>query len=307
MTNLPMFPEHDSGSDDTPLPLLVAKKWDFPLAYHIVDGTYFYAIQDWMRGLSGEEDIRYILSKLKKQFSSDGMWNSIPRLPYKASDGRTYPRDFAMAENLYLIAQYMRVTRARPVLHEIREFLSKAGVFVDEMRRDENLIVISSGMSADQMLDATARAAEVTRKAYRKQGKSERWIDMRLQGKMRRDQFVTALGMAIAESLKRHHYATATDDIYRGLWNRTAAHLKKELMLPKKASLRDHQPMLALYYQGIAEEASSEKLGERQEILWVEAREIVKTVAAIVGRQAQEMSVYLKKDLATGRPLLAGG
>ena len=44
MTNLPMFPEHDSGNDDTPLPLLVAKKWDFPLAYHIVEGKYFYAI-----------------------------------------------------------------------------------------------------------------------------------------------------------------------------------------------------------------------------------------------------------------------
>ena len=40
MTNLPMFPEHDSGNDDTPLPLLIAKKWGFPLAYHIVDGKY---------------------------------------------------------------------------------------------------------------------------------------------------------------------------------------------------------------------------------------------------------------------------
>ena len=40
MTNLPMFLEHDSGNDDTPLPLLIAKKWGFPLAYHIVDGKY---------------------------------------------------------------------------------------------------------------------------------------------------------------------------------------------------------------------------------------------------------------------------
>jgi hypothetical protein len=304
MSSLPMFPEHDSGSDDTPLPLLVAKKWNFSLAYHIVDGKYFYAIQDWIRGLLGVDDIRKIWAKFKTQKSWVEMSTISRRLLYKASDGKTYPREFIIDESLYLIAQYLRVTHARPVLQEIRQFLSKAGVFVDEMRRDENLIVISSGMSADQMLDATGRAAEATRKAYRKQGKSERWIDMRLQGKMRRDQFVTALGMAIAESLKRHHYATATDDIYKGLWNRTAAYLKRELALPKGASLRDHQPMLALYYQGIAEEASSEKLGERQELLWVEAREIVKTVAALVGRQAQEMSIFLKKDLATGRPLL---
>jgi hypothetical protein len=307
MTILPMVPEHDSGSDDTPLPLLVAKKWDFPLAYHIVNGKYMYAIQDWMRGLLGEEDIRKIWNKFKAQKTWDQMSTTSRRLPYRASDGKTYPREFAPGENLYLIAQYLRVTRARPVLHEIRQFLAKAGVFVDEMRRDENLIVISSGMSADQMLDATARAAEVTRKAYRKQGKSERWIDMRLQGKMRRDQFVTALGMAIAETLKRHHYATATDDIYKGLWKRTAAHLKKELALPKGASLRDHQPMLALYYQGIAEEISAEKLGQQEELLWIEAREIIKDVAAFIGNQAQATSQYIQKDLATGRPLLISG
>ena len=60
MTILPMFPEHDSGNDDTPLPLLVAKKWDFPLAFHVVEGQYYYAVQDWVRGLFGEEDIRHI-------------------------------------------------------------------------------------------------------------------------------------------------------------------------------------------------------------------------------------------------------
>jgi hypothetical protein len=304
MTNMPMFPEHDSGSDDTPLPLLVAKKWNFPLAYHIVDGKYFYAIQDWVRGLLGVDDIRTIWAAFKKQDQWNEMFNSVERLPYKATDGKVYQRDYTITENLYTIAQYLRVTRARPVLHEIREFLSKAGVFVDEMRRDENLIVISSGMSADQMLDATGRAAEATRKAYRAQGKSDRWIDMRLQGKIRRERFTTALGLAIAETLKRQHYATATDDIYKGLWGRTAAHLKRELALPKRSSLRDHQTIYALHFQGLAEEASADKLGERQSLSWQEAREIIKLVAAMIGRYTKEMSEFLGRDLATGRPLL---
>jgi hypothetical protein len=78
------------------------------------------------------------------------------------------------------------------------------------------------------------------------------------------------------------------------------------LELPKKASLRDHQPLLALHYQGIAEEVSAQKLGQREELEWNEAREIVATVAAFIGRQAQETSQLLKMDLATGKPLLEG-
>ena len=38
-----------------------------------------------------------------------------------------------------------------------------------------------------------------------------------------------------------------------------------------------------------------------------QTREIVKHVAKMIGRQAQETSRYLKVDLATGKKLLKGG
>lgn len=106
------------------------------------------------------------------------------------------------------------------------------------------------------------------------------------------------------EILTRRHYAIATDDIYLGLWKRTSAHLKKELNVPKNASLRDHQPRLALHYQGIAEEVAAQKLGDRAELTWNEARYIIKTVAAFIGEQAQATSQLLQMDIATGKPLL---
>jgi hypothetical protein len=305
MTTLPMFTDSFSDRDSTPVPLIVANKWDFPLAFHIVEGVHYYAIQDWIRGLTGNKDIRLILSQFKKHEKWHTTYMShIRRMDYRASDGAVYKRDFAKAEGLYTIAQYLRVTRARPVLDEIRQFLSKAGVFVDEMRRDENLIVITSRMSPDEMLAATGRAALLTREAYRKQGKSERWIDMRLLGKVRREQFTAALKYAINEALKRSHFATATDDIYKGLWGRTASYLKKELALPKGASLRDNQTIYALHFQGIAEEACADKLGEKKTVSWLEARDIIQLVAATVGGYTQDMSRFLGKDLATGRPLL---
>src|SRR5262249_25969029 len=107
-----------------------------------------------------------------------------------------------------------------------------------------------------------------------------------------------------AEELSRRHYAIATDDIYLGLWKRTAAYLKKELNVPKNDSLRDHQPHLALHYQGIAEEVAAQKLGSREELTWNEARIIIKDVAALIGEQAQATSRLLNMDIATGKPLL---
>lgn len=160
------------------------------------------------------------------------MLNSIQRLPYRASDGKTYQRDYGTDKTLYLIAQYMRVKQDRPMLDEIRRFLAAAGAFVDAVRREP--------------------------------------------------------------------------DVYRGLWGRTAATLKQELSLPKTASLRDHQPILALYYQGIVEDVCAQKIGIREEIWWEEARDIIRHVATVIGRQAKETGELLQKDLATDRSLLVG-
>ncbi|MCK6580036.1 MAG: hypothetical protein L6Q98_18240 [Anaerolineae bacterium] len=98
--------------------------------------------------------------------------------------------------------------------------------------------------------------------------------------------------------------AGAFVDIYRGLWGRPAAALRKELSISSNANLRDHQPTLALYYQGIVEEVCAQKLGEREEVWWEEARDIIRRVAAIIGRQAQETSALLERDIATGKSLL---
>jgi hypothetical protein len=94
MTHLPTIPDPATNLNDTPLPLLVAKRWNFPLATQENTHGLVYAIQDWMRGLSGESDTRYVLSKFKKTEAGQQMWNSIQRLPYTAADGKTYKRDY---------------------------------------------------------------------------------------------------------------------------------------------------------------------------------------------------------------------
>jgi hypothetical protein len=296
MTDLPTV-SGDAMPDDnhTPLPLLVAKRWNFPLAYMETETGFYYAVPDWIRGLTEGDDPRFVWAKVQKHIPQ--LLLSKQQFPYKASNGKTYQMDFVQDKGLYLIAQYMRVKKERQVLDEIRKFLAAAGAFVDEVRRDSSTIVMSGAVTPDQAMDAAIQA-------YRAQGKDDRWIRARIEGKIKRSEFTAALSAAVAESLSPRHYATATDDIYKGLWGRTAAYLKKEMELPKTASLRDHQPMLALHYQGIAEEVSAQQLGQRQELGWHEARGIVMDVAAFIGRQARETSELLRMDLATGRGLL---
>jgi hypothetical protein len=286
-----------SEADERPLPLIVAARWNFPLAHHQTETGLLYAVQDWLRGLSGEEDTRRLWTDFKRTKAGKQMSDSIVPLPYKASDGKTYKRDHTSDKGLYLIAQYLRVKHDRPVLDEIRRFLAAAGAFVDEARRDPD-VLLEGVTNPDKLIDAVIEY-------YRKRGKDDQWIQARIEGKINRNQFTAALAEFVRDMLKPH-YGTATDDVYRGLWGRSAARLREELQLPGGANLRDHQPMLALQYQGIVEGVCAQKIGTRQELDWTEAREIIQMVAAMIGRQAKEVSQFLQTDLATGKPLLPG-
>jgi hypothetical protein len=298
MKQLPLIP--DSNDDDQiPLPLIVAQRWNFPLAHVQTENGIVYAVQDWMRGLIGEEKVSNLWSMFKKTEIGKQMSNSIVTLPYKASDGKTYKRDYTNDKGLYLIAQYMRVKQSRPVLDEIRQFLAAAGAFVDQVRLEPELIV-DSIKDPDTLLNAFIEY-------HRKRGKSDQWITARFESTIKRNRFTTALSEFVAELLTRKHYATATDDVYKGLWGRTAATLKAQLQLSKNESLRDNQPILALDYQRIVEEVCALKLEERQEVTWEEARDIIQTIAKLIGQQAQQTSEILKMDLATGKRLLANG
>jgi hypothetical protein len=71
MNDLSILPDSDSAADNTPLPLIVAKRWNFPLAFVETTSGNLYLLQDWFRGLTGENDIRYILFA-KSRRSSGG-------------------------------------------------------------------------------------------------------------------------------------------------------------------------------------------------------------------------------------------
>jgi hypothetical protein len=299
MNQLPLIFDNNSNNEELPLPLIVAQRWNFPLAHVQTEAGMVYAVQDWMRGLSGEESVRNLWTKFKTTAAWNQLSTLIHQLPYKAKNGKTYQLDHTSDKGLYLIAQYMRVKHDRPMLTEIRQFLAAAGAFVDQIRLEPELMV-DSVKDPDKLLDAFIAY-------HRKRGMSDEWIRIRFEGKIKRNRFTAALSEFVNEVLTPNHYRTATDDVYKGLWGRSAATLKQQLQLSKNDNLRDHQPEVGLHYQGIVEQVCAVKLQEREEVTWDEARDIIQTVAGIIGRQAEETSQLMKMDLATGKRLLASG
>jgi hypothetical protein len=284
-TNSVSFPVPNID-DERKLPLIIADYCGFPLAYHEVEGELYFSVQDWIRGVAQTDEPRKFWDAMKRRLKKAGYQVSswCRQLPYTAENGKKYKMDHATHSALYQITQRMDANTGLRDL--ILTYLADTGVEFDDMRLDPD------------------KALEIAIEGYRRQGKSERWITARVTGKIKRAKFTAALKNAVYEYLSTYHYAAATDDIYMGLWERTSAQLKTELNLPANANLRDNQPMLALTYQGLAEEVASQKLGDRPVLSWREAKSIVQQVARLIGVQAQATSKYLNMDIATGKPLL---
>lgn len=255
--------EMDELEQHLALPLIVAQKWHFPLAHTVHDNENWYAIQDWISGLTSSDTRKF--GEMWRQMTQVQMRISITPLSYVARDGKTYKRDFTNDRGLYLIAQNLRITKSRPLLARIKEYLAKSGAFVDLVRQEPSTVITSGAIDPDEALEAVIEE-------YRRQGKDDNWINARLTGIVSCHKFTAALKIALVELITRNHYTQATDEVYIGLWQRTAAILKQQLGLTGRMNLRDHQPTLALIYQGLAEEVSANKLGDRQELTWEEAR-----------------------------------
>src|SRR5258708_30398886 len=147
------------------------------------------------------------------------------------------------------------------------------------------------------------RSFDRTIEQYRIAGKSHSWIEARVQGIITRKEFVEALKIAVANAPDTIFVQT-TEQLYKGLWERTTAQLRGELKISNKENPRDHFGKFALIYTRLAEELSTEKLGQAETISMNMAMEIVREIAKMMGKQAKEVSDALGYDLVTEKPLL---
>lgn len=224
---------------------------------------------------------------LKNRLKKEGNENLIKckQLKLAAADGKKYLTDVMNSEQILRLIQSIPSPRAEPM----KLWLARVG----KERLDE---------TEDPEL-GLFRSFDRTIEKYRLEGKTEGWIEARIQGIVTRKQFVSALKAAILNAPSTI-YMDATEKLYAGLWERTTAQLRGELKIDRKTNPRDHFGKYALIYTRLAEDLATDKLGQADIVPMTIAMKIVWDVAIMIGRQAKEVSESLGYDLVTEKPLL---
>lgn len=288
---LSLFPiardENTARVDTRPAPIQTADRFGFPLQHYAPTDNaqeYQYAIQDWIAGLT-DGKTKTAADLWRKMKHSEAELSSLSQiLTYTASDGKNYQRDFTNAKGLYLIAQTLRVTKARPQLKEIRDFLASSGAWVELIARDEN-------------------AARVGIRQIAKHHK------IRTDGIEKRNSFTDAA----KESHIRHNpeYAKLTNALYQRLFRTATEYAKKEIVgilgldAKQEKHFRDYLNGLALSAISMAEEAAAIRMMNSPTGLTNEEQlAIVRQYARMVAVTAHELAELSGVDLITGQPLL---
>ena len=302
------------GNDARPLPEIIASggsDWQaFGLQFQDVDGIRYYAVQDWIAGASGSDNPRRVWTDLKARYK-EGKVREVKRgrkpistekaervqkqlvqlgvqLKYRASDGKSYKMDFITAEGLYLIAQLIETESA--VRESILIYLARAGVALDEMRRDPG-IALDAGVAG-----------------YAKRGKTAEWIAQRTKGKNARTDFTEVA--RDTHVFHRPDYGRLTDATYGEVLGAAKAEISAALKLTEAQTdqFRDQLGKLAIQAIDAAETGAAMKMRETGDTLTTpEQIAIVKHCARLVAPSFWALAQYTNTDLLTGRSALKAG
>lgn len=259
-------------------------------AWH--NGEWYFSVIDIIAELLSHDHKRAkaYWATLKKRLAKDEGNESVTRchqLKMMSLDGKMYTTDVINVEQTLRLIQSIPSPKVEP----LKLWLAQVGAEQLEMGGDPE----------EELKAALDRVGG----KYRRAGKSDTWIEARIQGIITRKLFVEALKAAVIAAPPTL-YAQATDKLYLGLWERTTAQLRHELDLNDRQNPRDSFGEYALIYTRLAEMVATNKLDNLEIVTLTMAMDIVWEVAQLIHKQAEATAHALGMDLVTEKKLLPG-
>lgn len=212
--------EFDSD-DNRPLPERIASLYSFKLASQDVENSRNYAVQDWISGIIPTADVRKLWSIMKRRYPQ--LSTACRQLPYKATNGKTYPMDYATAETLYLITQRLQANSGNR--DKVLQYLAKAGVLLDEMIRNPNVAASFFADLSDE-------------KDYRdclKEGMTHeqalQWVQARRN--VKEETKLSRTEWHIRGVSKQSEYGRLNNDVSRAAIGKTATSMKRSMQITR--------------------------------------------------------------------------
>ena len=248
-------------------------------------GEVLFSVVDIVSILTEQPDFhaaRKYWNSTKRRLKAEGsqLVTNCHQLKLTAQDGKRYKTDVANMETVLRLVQSIPSSKAE----RFKVWLAKVG----KERLEEEI--------------DPSRAIDRAIKTYRRQGRSEEWIEARVRGKVKRNAFTDSChAHGIKES---RDYARLTDRSYQGWSGWTTAEFKKAKELPPQANLREHMSAPQLVVTEIAENSATIIMAEKDAQGLAEVADAVAAGSFIARQTRAAMEEVLGRSIVEGKPAL---